>query len=264
MFDFSQQSRGTTRQISALCYFELCFGRSDSISNWDNEIANRSTNTIHIQTNDLKLNDEGDIDWIEPEKQIAAGLEEDEIFYEYFTKHVYDIASQLVPTRPVIEDFKSFCERRHEWVVEGSTGGEKLQIDPKSALLIGHDKKKNVLIRMEKRAFMENTTVEDMLSWLYDMEPIELAKAFEKFENKKARAIYGVHIIHYTINTYCTFGFEERMHFVDGLEKGVSGMTEFAYQQKRAALCAGGQPYDHVGFCRFQSSSQPKIHGHHI
>lgn len=69
------------------------------------------------------------------------------------------------------------------------------------------------------------------------MEPIELAKAFEKFENKKPRTIYGVHIIHYTINTYCTFGFEERMHFVDGMHFEACWL-----------VCWRQTPHDNVGF----------------
>lgn len=247
-------------QISALCYLELCFGRSEFTSDWHREIKNRCGDTIHIQMNDMELDQNNDIKWILPEEQYSRGKTESEEYYKRFREHAKIIAQQLVPTRPVTEDFRSFCERRHEWVVEGGTGGEKIEIDEKSYLFtMMKSKEKKKTIRVDKRAFMEHITIEEMLKWLSSLTPEELAKAFEKYENSKPRAIYGVSIIHYTINTYCTFGFEERMHHVDGLEKGVSGMTEYAHQNFRAKLCAGNEHHmTMLDFADFNRHHTPK------
>lgn len=52
----------------------------------------------------------------------------------------------------------------------------------------------------------------------------ETAHAAEKYENGKGRALYAVEPFHYTISSNANFGFEERLHLIPGLEKGLTGL----------------------------------------
>lgn len=136
------------------------------------------------------------------------------------------------------EEFIQFCRRRHEWAVSGSSGGYSVTIPKDSAYNRSTgDSKDDISIKGDKRAVFEAMKAEEVESFL-DSEPAEDAVASEKYENGKRRSIYGVGLKHYTICSYVTHGFEEAMNKVQGFEKGLSGIKEFAAQQKRAAICA--------------------------
>lgn len=92
-------------------------------------------------------------------------------------------------------------------------------------------------IRADKRAFMESVTAEDLAAYLYT-KPEEFAVGSEKLEPGKPRSIYGVALMHYIICSYCTKGFEEQMHLVEGFEKGLSGIKEYACQHKKVVAAS--------------------------
>lgn len=97
----------------------------------------------------------------------------------------------------------------------------------------------------------EAITTDEMVDFL-KMPAAENAVATEKLENGKKRAIYVVDLIHYTICSYVTNGFEEKMSNVEGFEKGMSGIKEYAAQQKRVRICADPNQqttmFDHADF----------------
>lgn len=238
---------------SAICYFELCSGRSNNNSNWNNEVVNRSTKTNHIQIRDIQedelcTNTDAkiyNIKWRDEDEIIKQVTQDDEDFYLRLDKSLHVLMTKLLPENKVVETFAEFCQRRNEWVVAGSGGGVKIAV-PKTSILIRDSDCNKVQhsdgyhIRVDKRAYLEALDLKEMLKFL-DLEPFEHAIASDKWENGKARAIYGVHIIHYIINTYCTYGLEERFHAVEGLEKGLRGIKEFAGMNKRADICVKKQ-----------------------
>jgi hypothetical protein len=92
--------------------------------------------------------------------------------------------------------------------------------------------------KAQKRAWVESTCFAEAYHHLYKMKPKESAAASEKMENGKATAIYGVDPYHYVINTYATKGFEERLHLIQGMEKGASGAAAINLENKGAVITA--------------------------
>lgn len=231
--------RLSAEEVSALVYWELAYGRSLNTSDWEQEKENRCTTTTHIST--VKYNCvTGILARCTPSNQI------DYKFYASLRKEIAKIAQILIPQKRVTESFYNFCQRRQEWSASGSSGGSSVYIPLNDPLLKGKDdfvKKhiydvNNVKLKVGKRGHYESITCQTMANYLYRDKPIESAVASEKMENGKSRAIYSVAPNHYSINTYATHGLEERLYLVPGLEKGLSGVKEYAQQRKRAFITA--------------------------
>lgn len=235
--------------VSALAYYDLAFGRSEMVTDWENEIKIRCTDTYHLTTGLIKetpklVNNEihYDIYYPEDDKTFVLNTEVDEVFYIKLKHHLKEQLKIIMPAEAQVETFKEFCSRRHEWSVSGSSGGFSVAI-PKASALFNRNKfeDKDLVIKGDKRAVFEAITINEMVSFL-DPTPEEDALASEKHENGKRRAIYGVGLVHYVICSYVTHGFEERMSSVEGFEKGLSGIKEFAaQQQQRANICANSR-----------------------
>lgn len=216
---------GTTidaKTISALCYYELAFGRALFLSNWQQEIMNRTSKTNHIQLRDpiehqffagTSAIPRYQTIWRQEEDILAENTTDDEMFYDQLSKEMDIIMRTLLPYTAVEEDFTDFLRRRSEWCVAGSSGGAKICVPVTSVLNrnVPGTSTNNGLqfyLKADKRAYLESLSIDNLLP-LLDSEPIEFAKASEKLENGKARAIYGVAMSHYIINSYCTFNLEE-------------------------------------------------------
>lgn len=70
--------------------------------------------------------------------------------------------------------------------------------------------------------YYEQLKCEEFLK-AFDAVPSEYAKASEKYENGKSRAIYGVEPFHYAISTYGTERIEDSIRRLTGVEKGLTG-----------------------------------------
>jgi len=195
-------SQLTEEQISALAYWELPFTRHGHTSDWHQEMVNRCEATIPLtdpHTGEDLLN------------EVVAGV-----------KRV--IGPAVIAAVPHTEDFASFCARRHEWAAAGSSGGQKVRYyDP--------DAKRMATLPLNKRAFLDNVTTEEMVKWI-DLEPKIVARGSEKFEFKP-RAIYATDIIDYVMVTYVIEHIEPRLNLIDGIEIGVTGIDEMAAVARR-------------------------------
>lgn len=216
----------TPLQTRSLAYYELLGGRSANVTNWEEEINNRTKNTTHIQCPNMNVRD-GFVPWESDEKLLdSTKRRRDPLFYEKLMREVYKICEPLVTKRNTKETLEAFVGRRHEWMASGSSAGSKLV----------HANEKINGMKISKRAWAESISVKDVREVLEKVEPTEVAHASEKYENGKARAIYGVEPMHYVINTYATKGFEERLHLIPGLEKGSTGSKLAAQECKRALI----------------------------
>lgn len=113
-------------------------------------------------------------------------------------------------------------------------------------------------IAVNKRVAMEKFTTVELLN-IPNYKPVEFAKASEKYENGKARSIYGVLLGHYILSLYVTIGMEERLNQVVGFEKGHSGIKEYAACFKRAEITTKQkQECCMVDFSDFNSQHTPK------
>ncbi|QIJ56903.1 RNA-directed RNA polymerase, partial [Scaphoideus titanus toti-like virus 1] len=225
-------------QVSSLAYGELLFGRANFVSNWEDEYANRCLHTLHIQMPSLELGWDDSLEsmcyqWRPEETSTSPNsMKRNDEFYSRLRVKLLEYADVLVTKRATQESFRDFWERRHEWIASGSSGGYSLDVTKVDG------SKSHPRVKGMKRAWAEGTTYEQVRAHLEDKVPVELARASEKYENGKARAIYGVNPFHYTINTYATKGFEERLHILDGLEKGASGAKAVQLENYRAIITA--------------------------
>lgn len=237
----------TDRQVAALAYYELAFGRSAHVTDWDQERKNRCGPTFHIHMPRAGPNRAfRPSTWVPESSAMSQDYTwRDPDFYLALRAEVRAIADILVTKRNTKETLPRFFKRRHEWMASGSSAGFTLpagclKVRPTAAgdhARIPSEVQQRSA-KAQKRAWAEAVTYQDVENFLRSRAPHELAHASEKMENGKARAIYGVEPMHYLINTYATKGFEERLHLVPGLEKGLAGVALACTEMQRANITA--------------------------
>lgn len=232
----------TADAVGQLAYYDLLYGRSLQVSDWAAEMANRCNATIHIQRPHLDLEHDADgvrAVWKTDDDNTNPNLmRRDPTFYKSLRRELLDICAPLVTRRNTSEPLDRFYQRRHEWVASGSSAGANLKVSLTRGRLGKGEAIKSLDLKVSKRAWAEGTSLAQVRACLEESNPREVAHASEKYENGKARAIYGVEPMHYVINTYATKGFEERLHLIPGLEKGASGAQACALEQTRANITA--------------------------
>lgn len=233
-FDTNYNSLSNT-EVCALSYLDLLFGRSAFTSDWNAEVANRTTGTVHLQTPSINYSHTGVCDWVPDSVALAIGTKERSVsFYKELRVHIDRISSLLVTKRNSKESFFSFYQRRHEWMASGSSSGFALSHSHLKAMPI-YDVRLNG-VKAQKRAWAECTSYAEFLHHLATHRAEERAVGSEKMESGKSRAIYGVDPYHYCYNTYATKGFEERLHLIPGFEKGATGPVAIKLENNRADI----------------------------
>lgn len=231
-------------QTTALAYWELAYGRSEMLSDWVKEIEHRCTATKHIKSLPIR-HKEFSFQWREGDCHALGSPIADAEFEDRLTKHIEIIVRDLLPERCTQESWTTFLMRRQEWAASGSASGATIELDKTSSLYRkfaeeakGKSFSAKPQVKVGKRGWLESHSLSELKNALFRKKPEEDATASEKMENGKARAIYGVGIQHYCINTYATKGLEERMHKVKGLEKGLSGLESYKAELKKARMTA--------------------------
>lgn len=182
-------------QVCLLAGWELATGRSLNKSDWVDEKRKRTEEVVYL----------GDPLLPTQTKESNA---------EYIAKLLPVVTSVLQPAvRPMKRKFSwlEHVENRQSWVSSGSTGGKHMRMADGSKL------------RMNKHAYFESITKEEMLTWL-DSEPAVYATGSEKMEPGKKRAIYGSNPLDYSIHDYVIRKVEGTLSSVDGLESGLTGV----------------------------------------
>lgn len=194
-------------EMVAMCsYWEHCLGRSHMLSDWDKEKSNRTSCRI-----DLKP----------PLHEEASKLSNDKYLQE-FDLALDGIMEELIPSAPQYKTFREFCENRQSWLSSGSSGGEQIMLNDTG-------------VRINKRTYFEGVSIDEMTAWLDD-EPIMQAVASEKFEQSKARAIYGTKPKDYAIMAFAMMQAESNLFRVNGLEGGLVGSDEMRSILRRVKL----------------------------
>lgn len=260
------------RAVSFLAYAELAFGRSGNVTDWAEEYSNRCLHTIHIQQpSPLKIGGAdgvGRVVWA-PDAEILDSKTriEDPTFYAKLRAHIREICRPLVTRRATTETMHDFLLRRAEWMASGSSGGGSLNLADIPSYAArqrkrGHDCS-TTKVKIAKRAWAETVPMADLIREFRTGLPREAAQASEKFENGKSRAIYGVEPIHYIINTYATKGFEEKLHNIQGLEKGVTGIQQSQLEHHRALITSDRKQHcsmlDYADFNRHHTPKAQSI-----
>ncbi|UHK03176.1 MAG: RNA-dependent RNA polymerase [Hangzhou totivirus 6] len=194
-------------EVVANCsYWEMCIGRSTMQSDWDEERRHRLQTHLY-----LKL----------PLEERASSQSNAE-FITHFGVALDEIMKSLVPCRMAYMSWAEFVESRQSWLSSGSSGGEHIVVDDKE-------------VRVNKRTYFESIPIEENISWLYDTPKLE-AVASEKFEQSKARAIYGTKPKDYCVMAYAIMQLESILHKVEGLEGGLTGADEMRSILRRMKL----------------------------
>lgn len=215
-------------QVTSLAYFELAFGRSANKSNWEEEAVHRCHTRHHIVAPRAVHYDRNLVAKFTALELGQGAQEPDQDYHRLMAAEIDKLLKPIITKKQVSETFANFYGRRQEWIASGSSAGYRLPNTPSNGQFAG--------MPVNKRVWAENTPLRHVQKFMAETKPIELATASEKFENGKSRAIYGVVPEHYVINSYVTAGMEERLHLIEGLEKGASGLAELAYVYKRLAI----------------------------
>lgn len=204
-------SEVTLDEVTQCSYWELCIGRSNMKSNWQEEMDNR-----------LKIR----LDLCSPLSE-KRDRETNAKYIEGLRKQMKMIMQQLVSAQDIWPTFENFVKDRQSWLAGGSSGGQHIIYD---------DKK----LPIDKKVYFETLTTEDILPWI-DSEPKIEAVASEKFEQSKARAIYGTKPIDYTIMTYVIGKIEPKLARVDGVECGLTSVDEMRCLIRRSKVIQRAQ-----------------------
>lgn len=213
--------------VAAMAYAELSSGRANNVSDWQQELKNRIGVRLPISLGLGKPLNHWNTD------HPPCSKHEDRQFLKALRAKCKGIVEQMLAGYNADEDLSSFYKRRHEWMSSGSAAGYSLGkmlgdrcTDPELAKM-----------RINKRVWADHTPF-NVIKQALEGKPIEMASASEKFENGKARALYGVEPIHYIINTYATRGLEGRLKRVEGCEKGSSVYELFFNEKRRTKITA--------------------------
>lgn len=206
-------SSASLTEVTTTAYFELPIGRSINISNWQQEIVNRTQKTIPLR----------DV------TKEATTRRDESTNMEYLQRLGVELAEtmkQLVPPRERWPSWKQFVESRQAWSSSGSAGNKKWMVDGQE-------------VRVNKHSYFETQPTAEMLRWI-ETRPTIKATASEKFEMGKARAIYGTGVVDYTIVSHVIAGIEPKLNRVDGIEGGLSGFDEIQCIRRKAATTSSG------------------------
>lgn len=145
--------KATLSQLTQCAYWEMCTGRSANISDWPQEILNRTTTRL-----DLRL----------PCGPDTRSFDSDTEYRGALHKHVTDIINELVPTGRYDESWVKAVQTRQTWIASGSAGNAKIEIMGKR-------------YRINKHSYFENLSDKEMISWLTS-DPRVDAVASDKLE----------------------------------------------------------------------------------
>lgn len=196
----------TLEEVTGCASWELAIGRSMNKSDWQEERNKRTAQTIPL----------GD-----PLKEGKSEATNNE-YVTLLRAALKEIMIELVQRPQNRDSWADFVESRQTWCSSGSTGGKRLKLSSGER------------IRLNKHAYFESLTKEEMIDWL-EVEPVMQATASEKFEMGKARAIYGTQPLDYSISAYVLDGIESRMHRVIGVENGLTDQDFIATIIRRCA-----------------------------
>lgn len=197
----------TLEQVTSLAYCEMATGRSRHTSDWLSERCKRTKSRL----------------WLKPPTSTEPpSRTTNDTYLAELKETLRQILPPLVKHINYERSFAEFSVRRQVWVSSGSAAGGRLFVDGKH-------------VRVNKHVFFENTTSEEMASYLSRIPEI-VARGSEKLEPGKNRPIYGIDIVAYVIISYVIDSMESHFYALKGVECGLSGMADSASVYRRFCL----------------------------
>lgn len=167
--------RVTPIQLSALSCFDLAFGRSNNISDWEQEIKDRCSGEKHLRI-PAKNDTSRDAFWQNIKDEEIPERPADPLFYSKMEEFLTEYVTTALTGEKVEESYAEYCLRRHEWCASGSSGGAQVLVPEDSSLRFNPSKTKIPTgnVKVGKRGFMESVTCEELVSTLYLNKPVNL------------------------------------------------------------------------------------------
>lgn len=198
----------SAEEVMACSYYNLLSGRAIEPVDWEQEIKNRQDKDVHfVPVYGSNFSD-------------VAGRDI-ERFFRTGKSELLDMWEHLYTPRHGKEPFREAMWRRLEWATSGSDHKKGLELDGRP------------VHKVTKRLTIEEYSASDVLKWLSEP-PQEHATGSEKGELGGLRAILAPDMKHYLISTYSVDGLENRLHCLEGCEKGLKGVTLLGHEETRA------------------------------
>lgn len=194
----------TLSEVTQCSGWELAVGRSENRSDWPDEEFRRTKQVVNLGL---------------PTAAVKTADTNRE-YCEHLEAELMDVMSELVTAPRRNPSWREYVESRQLWVSSGSTGGKRMKMNDGS------------MARVNKHAYFESLTTEEMEAWL-ESEPRITATASEKYEMGKARAIYGTEPLDYAISSYVLSDIEEHLYNVEGIESGLTDLDHLASMVRR-------------------------------
>jgi len=179
------------------------------------ELKERSSETRHLRVSDIfnncgKMNTEG----------VFGHKTADDLFYDLLWDELLGIAANVISPHNIKRSIRDHLLERHEWLASGSAKNSNVVVDGET-------------FRGNKRTVGEQLSCE-LYQRIIHAWPHEHGTGSEKHENDKARLLLSVPEEHYYITSIVTCGIETRLHRVDGVEKGLTGLDKMICELKKS------------------------------
>lgn len=221
----------TLKAVSQLAYWELASGRSTFTSDWQQEITNRTQTKLLLRLPDAPPG--------------GATYHTHQQYLEDIKTEINQVMSELVKPNIKWTSWAEAVKNRQAWVSSGSAGNAKVLV-------------RNKQCRLDKPAFFETIPPQQVLAWL-DSTPKIQARASEKFEQSKARAIYATGVVDYSIMSYAIMPAERRLHNIVGVESGLRSSDEIRCMLRKVTECGSRRECTMLDYADFNLQHSTEI-----
>ncbi|UHK03171.1 MAG: RNA-dependent RNA polymerase [Hangzhou paraphaenocladius impensus totivirus 1] len=196
----------SVKSVALLSYWEMCIGRSTMFSDWNDEFNNRVQGVINLK----------------PALSASPNKDTNREYLISIRPIVMEIMNEWIDASIRTVEWEEFIRMRNSWAASGSSGGYNIM----------HRGEK---ISLRKRSALETIPENEIMNFI-NTEPKIAGRAFEKFEQSKARAIYGTSLIDYVVISHFLHQFERSLNRVVGVEIGISGIDEVKSLLRRCKI----------------------------
>lgn len=223
--------KATIEEVTACSYWEMAAGRGIFSSDWKKEKKNRVNNRLY-----LALPDEG---------SSTTNDETHRRYLEDVQPEIDAVMAELINGKVNWQTWPEAVKHRQSWISSGSAGNKTWLVRGKK-------------VRLDKPAYFESVPPKEVESWI-DQEPRIQARASDKYEQSKARAIYATGVKDYAIMTYAIGPAERRLHQIEGVETGLRGTDEIRATLRKMNICANNHESTMLDYADFNLQHSLKV-----
>lgn len=195
-------------EVAQTAYWELASGRTRYLSDWAEEYAHRVLQPLYLKP----------AYWPGVANELST-----KVYLEELAPFLDDIMAELIQLNATWTSWEEAVKTRQAWISSGSSGGNKILVEGKEESI-------------NKHAYFEEVSDVEMIAWLRKEKARILARASDKMEMGKKRAIYGTGAVDYAIISYLIMHPESKLYQISGVESGLRGVDELRSVYRRMKL----------------------------